>query len=118
MDKPDINVDAAGGHRSLRNADPAVSGDASGEEGGSADGGGAESAVGKFRLRRALYPVLIGLGVVGYMFWRDFEPAVFSDIAFSWMSVFWLLVAFLCMFGRDLGYIVRLRILKIGRAHV
>lgn len=114
MDKPDINVDEAGGSPPLRNAEPAVSGVIAGEGGGIADGDGAVSAVGKFRLRRALYPVLIGLAVVGYMFWRDFEPAVFNDIEFSWVSVFWLLVAFLCMFGRDLGYIVRLRILSDG----
>ena len=69
------------------------------------------SKVGKFRLSRAIYPVLIGLGVIAYMFWRDFNPAVFNDISFSWISVFWLFMAFVCMFGRDIGYVIRLKVL-------
>jgi len=64
--------------------------------------------------RRALYPVIIGLGVVGYLFYKDFNVEVFQDMNFSWWSVFWLFVALLCMVGRDLGYIIRIRILSDG----
>ena len=73
------------------------------------------TAIGKIKLRKAIYPILIGLAVVGYMFWRDFDPAVFNDIYFSWISIFWLLLAFLCMFGRDLGYVIRIRVLSGGQ---
>ncbi len=81
----------------------------------SAEGMEEGAALGKIKLRKAVYPIIIGLAVVGYMFWRDFDPEVFDDIAFSWISIFWLLVAFLCMFGRDLGYIIRLRVLSGGQ---
>lgn len=71
--------------------------------------------IGKIKLRKAIYPIIIGLGVVCYMFWRDFDPAVFDDITFSWTTVMWLLLAFLCMFGRDLGYVIRLMVLSDGQ---
>ena len=59
-------------------------------------------ALSRIRLSRALYPIAIGLGVVGYMLWRDFDTDVFSDVRFTWRSVFWLFMAVLFMFGRDL----------------
>ena len=69
-------------------------------------------ALSRIRLSRALYPIAIGLGVVGYMLWRDFDADVFSGVRFTWRSVFWLFMAVLFMFGRDLGYIVRIRVLS------
>ncbi|WP_297450139.1 lysylphosphatidylglycerol synthase transmembrane domain-containing protein [uncultured Alistipes sp.] len=69
-------------------------------------------ALSRIRLSRALYPIAIGLGVVGYMLWRDFDADVFSDVRFTWRPVFWLFMAVLFMFGRDLGYIVRIRVLS------
>lgn len=68
----------------------------------------------KIKPRRIIYPVLIGLGVVGYMLYREFNPAVFNDVHFSWKTVFWLFMALMFMFGRDFGYIVRLRVLSRG----
>lgn len=73
------------------------------------------SALKKIKLRNAVYPVLIGLAVVGYMFYREFNPAIFDDIRFSWHTVFWLLMAVLFMFGRDIGYIIRIKILSKGQ---
>jgi len=69
-------------------------------------------ALSRIRLRGALYPIAIGLGVVGYMLWKDFDADVFSGIRFTWRSAFWLFMAFFFMFGRDLGYIVRIRVLS------
>jgi len=71
--------------------------------------------VGKIKTRNAIYPILIGLAVVGWMFYKDFDPQVFSSISFSWRTLFWVLAAFLCMFGRDLGYIIRIRIFSNGQ---
>ena len=62
--------------------------------------------------QRALYPVVIGICVVCYLFYKDFNPSVFSDIRFTGWSLFWLFMAVLCMFGRDIGYIIRIRILS------
>ena len=62
--------------------------------------------------RRALYPIIIGICVVCYLFYKDFNPSVFNDIRFSGWSFFWLFMAIVCMFGRDIGYIIRIRILS------
>ncbi len=66
----------------------------------------------KIKLSNALYPIAIGLIVVGYLFWKDFNADVLQDIHFSWHTLFWVVLAVFCMFGRDLGYIIRIRILS------
>ncbi|GHV01154.1 hypothetical protein FACS1894159_08470 [Bacteroidia bacterium] len=68
----------------------------------------------KIKASRVVWPILIGLAVVGWLFWRDFDPGVLDDIHFTWVSLFWVVVAFLCMFGRDLGYMIRIRVLSRG----
>ena len=73
---------------------------------------GEKKTIGKIKLRRAIYPVIIGLAVVGWLFYRDFDPAVFDNIHFSWATVFWLFMAVLFMFGRDFGYMIRIRVLS------
>lgn len=70
--------------------------------------------VGRIKTRNAIYPVLIGLAVVGWMFYRDFDPQVFRSVDFSWNTLLWVLVAFLCIFGRDVGYIIRIRVFSGG----
>lgn len=67
------------------------------------------------KVRRAIYPVLIGLAVVGYMLYREFDPTIFDDIYFSWGTLFWLFIAILFMFGRDIGYMIRIKILSGGK---
>ena len=67
--------------------------------------------LGKIKIGNAIYPILIGLAVVGWMLWRDFNPEVFADIRFSWATVGWLCPAVSFMFGRDNGYIIRIRVI-------
>lgn len=69
---------------------------------------------GTWNLSRAIWPVLIGLGVVGYLFYKDYNPAVFDNIHFNIKTVFWLVMAVLFMFGRDIGYMIRIRVLSDG----
>ena len=69
----------------------------------------------KISPHKIIYPVLIGLGVVSYMLYKEFDITAFRLITFTWTSVWWLLVAILCMVIRDLGYIIRIRILSGGR---
>jgi uncharacterized protein (TIRG00374 family) len=57
-------------------------------------------------------PVLIGLVAIAYMFMKEFDPAAFNKIDFTWFSVFWLIMAVLCIVGRDLGYMLRIRTLS------
>jgi glycosyltransferase 2 family protein len=60
---------------------------------------------------RIFYPVIIGLGVVAYLFYRNFKPEAFDIITFSFRTCFFLLLAFVFMATRDLGYMLRIRIL-------
>jgi len=62
--------------------------------------------------RRIIIPVVLGLGVVLWLILRDLNVNVFREIEFTWRSVFWLFVAWCCMIGRDLGYMIRIRILS------
>lgn len=64
---------------------------------------------------KIIYPIIIGFAVVGYMLYKEFDITAFEQITFTLNSVLWLLVAVLCMFVRDLGYVIRLRILAGGR---
>ncbi len=89
--------------------------DTAGLRDGEANGDCDRRTVGKIRLRRVIWPVLIGLGVVVWLFLRDFDPAVFNNIHFSWVTIFWLMMAALFMFGRDVGYIIRIRVLSNGQ---
>ena len=61
---------------------------------------------------RIMIPVIIGLGVVGYFFYKEFDIKAFHQLVFSWRSVLWLLLAIVFMAGRDLGYMWRLRLLS------
>lgn len=72
------------------------------------------NAASKIKVSHAIYPILIGVVVVGYMFYKNFNPAIFDDITLNLKSVLWLLVAVAMMFSRDLFYIIRLRILSEG----
>jgi len=66
------------------------------------------------KIAKVILPAVIGLGAVAFMFYREFEPGVFSRITLTWTSALWLFVAFLCMVGRDLGYMIRIRVLSDG----
>jgi len=68
--------------------------------------------VSKLRPRRIILPIIIGLGVVAWFITRDIDAEVLSKLVFTWKSVLWLFIAWLCMFCRDLGYIIRIRILS------
>lgn len=66
----------------------------------------------KIRPYKIIYPILIGMAVVGFMLYREFDPHAFDLITFTWNSVFWLAVAVCCMLIRDLGYVIRIRTLS------
>lgn len=60
---------------------------------------------------KIILPVFIGFLVVGYLFYDEFDANVFATIVFSPLTIVFLIIAFLMMLCRDLGYIIRLRIL-------
>ena len=74
---------------------------------------------GSIKASKVVLPAIIGLGVVSIIFYREFfgsgkefDTAVFGEIRFSLVSVFWMFVALLCMIGRDFGYMIRIRVLS------
>lgn len=68
----------------------------------------------QIKMRNIIYPIIIGLGMVGYMIYQDFNIETFNLLSFNWKSVFWMSVAIMFMFGRDIGYIIRIKILSDG----
>ncbi len=68
--------------------------------------------VSKLKPARVIIPVAIGLAVVLWFILREIDSDVLSQLHFTWKSVFWLFVAWCCMIGRDLGYMIRIRILS------
>lgn len=74
-----------------------------------------ENPAQRLKTKLAIIPVMVGLGVVGFMLYREFKPEAFEVIRFTWPAVLWLLVAFLFMVGRDIGYTLRLMILSDGK---
>lgn len=69
----------------------------------------------KIKPYKIIYPIVIGLAVVSWMLYDEFDPKAFDSITFTWASAFWLFVALLCMFMRDLGYVIRIKILSGGK---
>ncbi len=57
--------------------------------------------------RRIILPVVIGLTVVGVMFWRSYEPGALAPLANAHLG--WLLAALGVLAARDFGYIYRIR---------
>src|SRR4030043_1402965 len=68
--------------------------------------------VSKLKPGKIIIPIMIGLVVVAWFISREVDADILSKLHFTWNSVFWLFVAWCCMIGRDLGYMIRIRILS------
>jgi hypothetical protein len=60
---------------------------------------------------KIILPIIIGVAVVGWLMIKEINTEALSELNFTWKSAFWLGIAWCCMIGRDLGYIIRIRIL-------
>lgn len=60
---------------------------------------------------KIIYPIIIGLLVIVWLLWKEFDPEAISQIQFTPWVAFWLGIAMMMMVFRDLGYIIRIRIL-------
>lgn len=67
--------------------------------------------VSKLKPSRIIIPVVIGLAVVAWFIIKDINVDALRKLHFTWSTVFWIFVAWCCMLGRDLGYMIRIRIL-------
>lgn len=61
---------------------------------------------------RLLLPIIIGIGVVGYLFWDEFDYNAFQNIPLTQYAIIWFLCALVMMILRDVGYVIRLKILS------
>ncbi len=63
---------------------------------------------------RVIFPILIGVGTVGYLLWRRFDPQEFANIEWTKYTFFWMGIAILTFLTWHLAYSARLRILSNG----
>lgn len=73
-----------------------------------------EEIITRKHVRKIIYPIIIGIAVVVFLLQHEVDVDMFTVITFTWYSAFWIAIAFLMMVIRDVGYIVRLRILSEG----
>jgi uncharacterized protein (TIRG00374 family) len=64
------------------------------------------------RFSRIIFPVLLGVGVVAYLFWRQYDPDDFAQINWTSHTAFWVGISFLFLVIRHIAYATRLRILS------
>lgn len=63
----------------------------------------------QFNSKKLILPVIIGLGVIAWLFASEFEVESFKNIHFTWQSYGFIILAFLFIFGRDFGLIWRFK---------
>jgi glycosyltransferase 2 family protein len=68
--------------------------------------------VSRLKPGRIVIPILIGLAVVAWFILKEIDTDALGQLNFTWRSVFWLFIAWCCMIGRDLGYMIRIKILS------
>jgi len=66
------------------------------------------------RISRIILPILIGVVVVIYLLFKQFDPAKFAEINWSSHALFWIGLSFLLLVVRHIAYAARLRILSEG----
>lgn len=63
---------------------------------------------------KIVFPIVIGLGVTAWMFMSEYRPGMFDLFTFGAMSVVWFFLSFVMMAMRDVGYMLRIRLLSEG----
>jgi len=51
------------------------------------------------RISRIIFPILLGLGVVAYLMWKQYDPQEFSQINWNTHTTFWILFSVLLLIG-------------------
>lgn len=63
---------------------------------------------------KIVLPVIIGLAITAWMLWGEVSRDTFSGVHFSIKTALYLLLAFVFMAGRDIGYMMRIRLFAAG----
>ncbi len=66
----------------------------------------------KIRIRNILLPLAIGLAFILWFFFREYDADALGNLIVSWRTPLFLALACCCMLCRDLGYMIRIRILS------
>lgn len=64
-----------------------------------------------FSIWKILLPTFIGLGVVAFMFSREFSVNDLKQVSVTGHTLIWIFIAFCFMLGRDIGFVIRYRFL-------
>jgi glycosyltransferase 2 family protein len=64
------------------------------------------------RITRVILPIVIGIGVVIYLLYRQFDPDEFRNINWTFHTLFWIFACLFFVMLRHLAYAMRLRILS------
>ncbi|BEG98359.1 lysylphosphatidylglycerol synthase transmembrane domain-containing protein [Bacteroides sedimenti] len=64
-----------------------------------------------FKTGYVLFPVIVGLAVVGWLFYKEINLELLSSLTFSGRMIFFIALAFLLMLGRDWGLMWRYRVM-------
>jgi len=72
------------------------------------------SEIKNFKSNRVILPAILGLGIIGWFLFRDFEKIDFGLFNITYLSILLLLGAFGMVFFRDFGYVLRMRALSDG----
>jgi uncharacterized protein (TIRG00374 family) len=64
------------------------------------------------RPSRVIFPILIGLGISAYLLYKEYTPGSLNAMQFTLKTLFWLGVSIMFMALRDIGYIIRIRLLS------
>lgn len=75
----------------------------------------AEQTIRSLKSRQILIPIFIGFAAVIYMFWGEFDKSGLDDIKLTYYSILFILCALCMMLTRDIGYIIRLKIVSNNR---
>jgi uncharacterized protein (TIRG00374 family) len=70
-----------------------------------------DKVINSLRPSRIIFPILIGLGVSGWLLYRNFDAEAFTFVEFSWHTLLFVLIAFSMMLVRDVAYMYRLIVL-------
>lgn len=70
------------------------------------------SALNGIKSWKIVFPIVIGLGVTALMFYHEYQPGMFDAIQLTGWSIFWIFMSFAMMATRDIGYMLRIRILS------
>ncbi|HFB99337.1 MAG TPA: flippase-like domain-containing protein [Phaeodactylibacter sp.] len=73
-----------------------------------------EEVLRSIRTSKIILPIVIGLGVVFYLMYQQFDPAEFAKIEWNQHVLFWVVLSFLLLIVRHAAYAARLRILSEG----